>query len=37
MKDFESAVYQVRASVSGDDLEGYVAWNEKYGSMGTVM
>lgn len=36
MKDFEYAFLQVRASVGTDDLEGYLQWNEKYGSMGTV-
>lgn len=36
MKDFDYAFYQVRASVGTDDLEGYVTWNEKYGSMGSV-
>lgn len=31
-KDFEVAVRMVRASVSGRDLEGYVEWNETFGS-----
>ena len=36
MKDFDYAFYQVKASVGTDDLDGYLKWNEKYGSMGTV-
>lgn len=36
MKDFDYAFYQVRASVGTEDLDGYIQWNNKYGSMGTV-
>ncbi|KAK8761869.1 hypothetical protein V5799_026866 [Amblyomma americanum] len=31
-QDFEEALCQVRASVSSDDLHGYVEWNSTYGS-----
>ena len=37
MKDFEFAFMQVRASVGTEDLDGYLQWNDKYGSMGTVV
>lgn len=30
--DFEEALCQVRASVSSDDLHGYIEWNSTYGS-----
>eukprot|EP01028_Stygiella_incarcerata_P014456 TRINITY_DN964_c0_g1_i1.p1 TRINITY_DN964_c0_g1~~TRINITY_DN964_c0_g1_i1.p1 ORF type:complete len:553 (+),score=176.54 TRINITY_DN964_c0_g1_i1:92-1750(+) len=32
LKDFDSAFFQVRASVGGSDLKGYVDWNEQFGS-----
>lgn len=35
--DFKSALTRVRASVSPDDLESYVAWDKLYGSGGTVV
>ncbi|KAH7960069.1 hypothetical protein HPB49_016739 [Dermacentor silvarum] len=35
-KDFEEALCQVRASVSQDDLHGYVEWNSMYGSTPAV-
>jgi hypothetical protein len=31
--DFREALTQVRASVSGSDLESYMEWNAKYGSV----
>jgi fidgetin-like protein 1 len=33
MEDFKMAMSQVRASVSERDLEGYVEWNSKYGTL----
>lgn len=35
--DFKCALTRVRASVSPDDLESYVAWDKLYGSGGTVV
>ncbi|XP_033608569.1 fidgetin-like protein 1 isoform X2 [Cryptotermes secundus] len=35
--DFKSALTRVRASVSPDDLDSYVAWDKLYGSGGTVV
>ncbi|KAH7956260.1 hypothetical protein HPB52_007766 [Rhipicephalus sanguineus] len=35
-KDFEEALCQVRASVSQDDLHGYIEWNSMYGSTPAV-
>jgi fidgetin-like protein 1 len=34
LEHFQSALKQVRASVSQADLEGYRVWNEKFGSFG---
>jgi len=34
VSDFEYAMTQVRASVGKDDLDGYVKWNESFGSLG---
>jgi len=31
--DFEDAIMQVRASVSAQDLDGYMEWNKQYGSL----
>lgn len=33
MKDFKTAMRQIRKSVSEKDLKGYFEWNEQYGSM----
>ena len=33
LKDFEEAMTQVRASVSEKDLEGYLEWNEQFGTL----
>lgn len=33
LRDFLSALSQVRASVSQKDLDLYVSWNKEYGSM----
>jgi SpoVK/Ycf46/Vps4 family AAA+-type ATPase len=35
--DFKSALKRVRASVSPDVLDSYVAWDKMYGSGGTVL
>lgn len=32
-QDFEEALTQVRASVSNQDLELYLDWNQKFGSV----
>jgi SpoVK/Ycf46/Vps4 family AAA+-type ATPase len=32
-KDFEDALMQVRASVSNQDLDGYLEWNKQFGSL----
>lgn len=32
-KDFEEALTQVRASVSNQDLDGYLEWNRQFGSL----
>lgn len=32
-KDFEEALTQVRASVSNQDLDFYLDWNQKFGSL----
>lgn len=34
-EDFEEALTQVRASVSSQDLEGYLDWNRQFGSLST--
>lgn len=36
IQDFDHALTQVRASVSSQDLEGYLDWNTKYGSLSGV-
>lgn len=35
-QDFEEALSQVRASVSNQDLELYLDWNKKFGSLNVV-
>jgi len=34
LQDFEYALTQVRASVSEKDLDFFVEWNKKFGSLG---